>query len=567
MPFRPLLVVLAVLVATLSADPALGFAYLRDDQGREHLWPKDEFGGIYLPLVGNQFTRTGVSSAALRRAVTEGLTRWSRAADRAIRFDYWQGLDPELYPVGIRRDGVSTLSFASAADPEPTLSPTVPGHTRVFYDADTGAIEEVDLILNDRHFLFVSRYEPPEDVPLQGTVVILEDVVTHELGHALGLDHSGSHDSTMFTWAVAAQSALSSDDEIAIRGAYGHWDPGARASLSGAVLDPSGAPILGAQIVALSRSRQTVAATALADAEGRFEISGLDPDAYFVMVEPFYGQVQNLSEYYWTAWHRVCGVDYFARTFYMGADRCSPIPVVLDPGESRTLSPIEVGCSEDGGALVESSASCIGAEPLFTGESKRFTKVVSQPSSPIPETWPLGELEGSVGVSVISWGLYSPALAHLDVVDAEGYPAGALVATGPVATTAGGRLDYDTFLIVEGLPRGEYFLKLRTDRLVPELFPRGELHVDERPFIVISGERAPTASRLPPWEIAPHEVEPLPEPVLEHRPKGAPPTADRAGSKAGSGCGTGPSAPPSALPALAAWMLWLTRRRTRSSHK
>jgi hypothetical protein len=53
----------------------------------------------------------------------------------------------------------------------------------------------------------------------------------HELGHALGLGHSGLLASSMFTWAWAEQSSLGCDDQQAI---WDHYHPGeARAGRGG----------------------------------------------------------------------------------------------------------------------------------------------------------------------------------------------------------------------------------------------------------------------------------------------------------------------------------------------
>lgn len=49
----------------------------------------------------------------------------------------------------------------------------------------------------------------------------LFNVVIHELGHALGINHSSQEDSVMYAWYKPENSKLSEDDLLAIRQLYG----------------------------------------------------------------------------------------------------------------------------------------------------------------------------------------------------------------------------------------------------------------------------------------------------------------------------------------------------------
>jgi len=62
----------------------------------------------------------------------------------------------------------------------------------------------------------------------------IKGVMTHECGHALGLGHSGTYESTMWTYLKAggvANRVLSSDDEMGVRALYGLGAHGAEVCL------------------------------------------------------------------------------------------------------------------------------------------------------------------------------------------------------------------------------------------------------------------------------------------------------------------------------------------------
>jgi hypothetical protein len=90
--------------------------------------------------------------------------------------------------------------------------------TTVFFDGDTGEIYDANVEINSSLDNFsvgapsggeapMSQGLPPDD---------LNAVLTHELGHFLGLSHSSVEKSTMFQTYMVGMSTLDPDDELAI---------------------------------------------------------------------------------------------------------------------------------------------------------------------------------------------------------------------------------------------------------------------------------------------------------------------------------------------------------------
>ncbi|MBN1419155.1 MAG: IPT/TIG domain-containing protein [Planctomycetes bacterium] len=152
-------------------------------------------------------------------------------------------------------------------------------------------ILDTDIIFNGREFSFSTtgqseRYD-------------IQSIATHEIGHMLGLDHSGCVGATLFPYAapgITQARALSQDDIAGATLLY----PGTNdfATATGTVVRASGGTaISGAQVVALDADGLVVAA-GLSAADGSFSIFGLPPGTtYRFYATPFEGVVgeENLS--------------------------------------------------------------------------------------------------------------------------------------------------------------------------------------------------------------------------------------------------------------------------------
>ncbi len=142
----------------------------------------------------------------------------------------------------------------------------------------SGYIADADVLFNGSDFTFTTEGTPG--------AFDVQDVATHELGHFLGLDHSGWAGATMYPYvdpAVILHRSLSADDERGLRDAYpsGTWS-----TITGRVTRASdGSPVPGANVAALDASGRTVAG-ALADNGGNYALKGLAAETYTVWASP-----------------------------------------------------------------------------------------------------------------------------------------------------------------------------------------------------------------------------------------------------------------------------------------
>jgi hypothetical protein len=116
----------------------------------------------------------------------------------------------------------------------------------------------------------------------------VEAVLLHEIGHFIGLDHSPLGAATMFPHGgagVSVQAGLSVDEIAAVRTLYPtNGLSAALAQLTG-VVTKSGAPVLGAIVVAEDPAGNVASAT-LTRANGQYFMTGLPPGTYQIRVSP-----------------------------------------------------------------------------------------------------------------------------------------------------------------------------------------------------------------------------------------------------------------------------------------
>lgn len=484
-------VISLLFLSTLAWDFLSAYTVSREVNSNEIRWP----GRPILNFAGNPKNSTSISESYFFKAVSRSLQRWKEGSGESVDFNYWQGTDPAFYETNSEYNGLSSVYFASAQKTGETgVDAGVIGVTQVWYNTNNGEIFETDIVLNDIHFDFTDN---PDDTSGYGSGdwsrerrVYLENVLTHEIGHAYGLTHAGSLQSSMLFMEAPDQAHLSCDEKTGIRSMYA---PGVGGGLQGTVVSRGGSPIFGAHVVAISRDRGTVMATALSDKNGRYRIGALEPGTYFLMVEPFYAGGSVLSEYYLSLSSRVCGGGPFRRTFHTrpGANELTPFQVVssgtVNVPEMK-VSCFEIGYSSGGGGRSIASIQDGGigfADMIQTGTRKNYI---------------LSAVEGDLKLRILAYSLYSPVKISARLVNSRGQSVEGKV-NQPVYESDSGFRNFDAEIVAQDLPLGDYTLEVSIRTLDQSFFPAGSISLDSSRFIVVTGHQGevelPFASTLP----------------------------------------------------------------------
>jgi hypothetical protein len=106
------------------------------------------------------------------------------------------------------------------------LSPETVAFTIVSDSGETGEIFDADILLNEADFVFIDIANTSVCRIQQMSTFDLQDVLTHEIGHFIGFDHSPERTSIMFpTSRPCVRRALSPDDALGLCTIYQAGEP------------------------------------------------------------------------------------------------------------------------------------------------------------------------------------------------------------------------------------------------------------------------------------------------------------------------------------------------------
>ena len=450
------------------------------------------------------------------QAVVRSLQRWATASDGAVGFDYWQGTDPSIYIPSSEYNGLSSIYFASHASADPHLTSNVLGLTQVWYNTDNGQILEADIALNDRNFYFTND---PSDTSGYGSgkvtyrggrpKVFIENVITHEIGHAFGLSHSGGLQSTMLFMESPEQAHLGCDEQVAIHSIYPSSDQHTRGSISGSVVSDGGAPLFGAHVLAISRRRGTVLATAVSDKGGKYVLNALEPGAYFLMVEPFYAGSSSLPQYYSAINPNICSGKPFSRNVLVDSSAYLPQAMTVTAGGQVRAPSLVAHCGQSSGASVRGThaLSVESAPAIFSAGQSGFGVVdefkdefQNESKNSSARFYRLPRISGRIEIHALSYSLYSPIRPELELLDATGNSISARTDAHAYVSPDSGYVNYDSKLAAD-LPMGDYWVRVMASAVEVNQYPAGSVALDQNAFFVLTGsvneDEPPLAATLP----------------------------------------------------------------------
>ena len=189
--------------------------------------------------------------------------------------------------------------------------------TPINYMLADGRITDADILFNGNQFTFSTDQTP-------GTFDV-QDVLTHEVGHFIGLDHSPVVSGTMWPYVSQTQwlhRSLSQDDEA---GAVAVATGSGQTKVTGTIRKPGSTSGLAGAIVSASLTDGRFGASTVTNNNGNFTLRGMPAGDYNIHIDPMEGGMSSANL---TSNSSISTA--FAPTFYGGFD--NPTLFALTPG-------------------------------------------------------------------------------------------------------------------------------------------------------------------------------------------------------------------------------------------
>lgn len=181
----------------------------------------------------------------------------------------------------------------------------------------------------------------------------LGNIFAHELGHALGLAHSGVVSSTMYPYLVKGQHTYEEDDLILLRKYYGTHMESKVGKVSGRILSmPYGPGLFGATIELVELGTPYKVISTFTEFDGSFSFSNVDKSKkYLARVKPdYYGK--EFPSYLGFSRFDLCPsglkfVPFFVNTNCDKSSFANPYVIDLSEAEAAELNDIGIRCVDD----------------------------------------------------------------------------------------------------------------------------------------------------------------------------------------------------------------------------
>lgn len=259
---------LAALLALMTGTAELpAYTFSHTDNGVVQKW--NVFGPIRYYLNTSRYSK--ISNADLDKIVKDSFQAWQDNPLCTLTFTYGTTATNR-----IGNDNQNIVIFDSKSydsQGQPFVLTSVSGSSTIGLTYRTfrtnGEILDADIIFNEDYTFTTGTTN------LGTKTINLQDVLTHEIGHLLGLNHTYLEHATMWPYAAPGQAILEDDDKAGAGALYPSSQWTGTDSIWGTVRNAAGQPVWGVHVSAIRDGETIEAVGAVSGPTGRYSIRGL----------------------------------------------------------------------------------------------------------------------------------------------------------------------------------------------------------------------------------------------------------------------------------------------------
>ena len=195
---------LTILLIVILPQPAVAWVHSTTSKGVGIYWP-DPCLEVYI----NERGYSGLEDNSEFDAIIASMKTWNEVDCSSVSLRYAGDTNLEITGYANEKPSVNVILFRESDWPYPNRPVA---YTAVTYNPNTGIIIDADIELNAEDYAFTTTPE------LESWKIDIQNTITHELGHVVGLDHPPLPEVTMFEHAGPGETLKRSLHEDDIEG-------------------------------------------------------------------------------------------------------------------------------------------------------------------------------------------------------------------------------------------------------------------------------------------------------------------------------------------------------------
>lgn len=315
---------------------AHAYVHSKSDTGVNLRWLQNEdFITLDVNPTKKDNQTKNITEASIIEMINDSVAQWNEISPYKIT--------PQINKSLIGSE-IATVEFS---DDSSLFGSGVLAYTEVEYNNDTGNIIRAKIKINDSTSSQVSF---TSDKRISGGVqVYLGDVLTHEFGHFLGLNHTENSKASMLYGPFKGQHTIHNDDREGIKKIYNIKT--SNKEITGVIVAGKNVPLFGVNVQAISYSTGEVVQTVISDSNGKFSFRNLtSSDSYYFYIAPIKNKSQ-LPLYYSQIGTNICNGGNFKPSFFTSCQSSSkghPSLVRISESEIvKDIGEITIRCDEN----------------------------------------------------------------------------------------------------------------------------------------------------------------------------------------------------------------------------